>query len=125
MVAGLQLSAVVLGAPDAQKLAAFYEALLGWRRAADEPDWVILRQPAGGTALSFQTEDAYRRPVWPQDAGDQQMMLHLDLGTADVPVAVQAAIDAGAELADHQPQAAVTVLLDPAGHPFCIFALPH
>lgn len=33
--------------------------------------------------------------------------------------AVSAATRAGATVADHQPQANVRVLFDPAGHPFC------
>lgn len=28
----------------------------------------------------------------------------------------------GASVADHQPQAEVRVMLDPDGHPFCLFA---
>ena len=32
------------------------------------------------------------------------------------------ALKAGAVLAEHQPQQDVRVLLDPAGHPFCLFA---
>ena len=32
------------------------------------------------------------------------------------------AIAAGAILADVQPQEHVRVMLDPAGHPFCLFA---
>ena len=30
-------------------------------------------------------------------------------------------LDAGATLAAHQPQKAVRVMLDPDGHPFCLF----
>jgi catechol-2,3-dioxygenase len=55
------LSALVLDAPDAQQLAAFYERLLGWPREEDEPGWVTLRSPHGGPGLSFHSEPAYRR----------------------------------------------------------------
>ncbi|MCI0441488.1 MAG: VOC family protein, partial [Chloroflexi bacterium] len=50
----MRVSATVLDAPDARALASFYERLLGWTRVADEPNWVMLRPPSGGTGLSFQ-----------------------------------------------------------------------
>jgi hypothetical protein len=50
------------------------------------------------------------------------MMLHLDLEVADVAAAAEAAVALGARLAGHQPQENVRVLLDPDGHPFCLYA---
>jgi len=50
-----------------------------------------------------------------------QMMLHLDIAVEDLLAGVAWALHAGATLADHQPQDHVRVLLDPAGHPFCLF----
>ena len=117
----LTVSGVVLDSPDAGELAAFYRRLLGWAVAEDEPDWVRLRSPAGGAGLSFQTEPAYVRPVWPAGPGDPQMSVHLDIAVEDLAVAGQHAIAAGAALADYQPQDDVRVYLDPAGHPFCLF----
>ena len=35
--------------------------------------------------------------------------------------AVEHALASGARLAEYQPQARVRVMLDPAGHPFCLF----
>lgn len=115
------LWATVLDSPDARELAAFYRRLLGWPLATDEPDWVTLRAPGGGAGLSFQTERAYVRPVWPAGPGDPRMMSHLDIVVDDLPSAVAHAVDAGAVLADFQPQDDVRVCLDPAGHPFCLF----
>jgi len=65
----------------------------------------------------------YVRPEWPAGPGDQQMMLHLDIQVdgGDVPAAVAWAVECGATLAEHQPQDHTQVLLDPAGHPFCLF----
>ena len=117
----LDLSGIVLGAPDPQTLASFYEDLLGWPRIQDEPDWVKLGPPAGGPGLSFQTETTHVAPTWPQVPGTQQMQLHLDFKVADLDEAVSHAISCGATLADHQPEDDVRVLLDPAGHPFCVF----
>jgi catechol 2,3-dioxygenase-like lactoylglutathione lyase family enzyme len=117
----MRVSGVVLDAPDARELAAFYRRLLGWTVAMDEPDWMMLRAPDGGPGLSFQTERAYARPTWPAGPGDQQMMVHLDIEVDDLEVAGAHAVAAGATLADYQPQDDVRVYLDPAGHPFCLW----
>lgn len=120
----MTITGVVLGAPDARELAAFYERLLGWERKADEPGWVQLANPDGGVGLSFQTEEGYVRPVWPHGPGDQQMMAHLDIRVDDLESASAHAVACGAELAAFQPQADVRVHLDPAGHPFCLWTEP-
>jgi catechol 2,3-dioxygenase-like lactoylglutathione lyase family enzyme len=117
----MTLTAAVLGAPDARELAAFYQRLLGWSIGQDEPGWVTLHPPGGGTGLSFQTETEYVRPTWPAGPGDQQMMMHLDIEVDDLEAAGAHAVAAGATLADHQPQDDVRVYLDPAGHPFCLY----
>jgi catechol 2,3-dioxygenase-like lactoylglutathione lyase family enzyme len=117
----LSLATVVLDCPDAHVLADFYGRLLGWEAKWTEPDWVLLENPAGGTRLSFQSEAGYEPPVWPEQPGEQQKMLHLDIRCDDLEEAGAHAIAAGATLADHQPQEDVRVFLDPAGHPFCLF----
>ncbi|MDX6323465.1 MAG: hypothetical protein QOF52_3323 [Propionibacteriaceae bacterium] len=116
-----ELSGIVLDSPDASELAGFYQRLLGWERTQDEPDWVKLMPPEGTAGLSFQTETDYRRPAWPAAAGDQQMMIHLDIAVDDLEAAGDHAVSAGAQLAEFQPQDDVRVYLDPAGHPFCLF----
>jgi catechol 2,3-dioxygenase-like lactoylglutathione lyase family enzyme len=117
----MKLTATVLDAPDARELAGFYRRLLGWEVIEEEPDWVMLRPPGGGAGLSFQTERAYVRPVWPAGPGDPQMSMHLDIEVDDLDAAGAAAEAAGATQAPFQPQDDVRVWLDPAGHPFCLF----
>ena len=117
----MSLSTVVLDAPDARELADFYRRLLGWDVKVDEGDWVMLRRPDDGTSLSFQTEEFYVRPVWPGTAGEQLMMLHLDIEVDDLGEAGAHAVAEGAVLAESQPQDDVRVYLDPAGHPFCLW----
>lgn len=80
-----------------------------------------MRSPDGGTGLSFQSEPWYEPPVWPERDGLPEKMLHLDLWVDDLDVAVTHAVAVGATLAEFQPQEDVRVLLDPAGHPFCLF----
>jgi catechol 2,3-dioxygenase-like lactoylglutathione lyase family enzyme len=113
---------VVLDAPNARELGHFYQRLLGWQLFADREDWVVLAPSEGaGYNLSVQTEPNYVRPVWPSRPGQPLMMLHLDLEVDDLDHAVEHAVAAGAELAAQQPQETVRVMLDPAGHPFCLY----
>jgi catechol 2,3-dioxygenase-like lactoylglutathione lyase family enzyme len=117
-----KLSSIVLDAPDAHALAAFYRRLLGYETRTEEPDWVVIGPPGAGTCLSFQTEPEYVPPVWPTRApGDQQMMLHLDIEVDDLARETARALAEGARLAEYQPQDDVRVLYDPAGHPFCLW----
>lgn len=118
---------VVLGSPDPPALARFYRDLLGWEISSEEPTWVTMqmRDAEGrGTSgnLAFQLEEIYTRPVWPNAPGRQQMQFHLDVGVRDVDAAVEDARQLGAELAEFQPQDDVRVLLDPDGHPFCLYS---
>jgi hypothetical protein len=49
------------------------------------------------------------------------MQIHLDIEVSDLDEAVAWAVSQGAELAKFQPQTDVRVMLDPAGHPFCLW----
>jgi len=112
---------VVLEAPQAPALAHFYSDLLGWEIAKETPQWCTLGPSSGVAYLATQTASDYVRPSWPSMAGQQQMMLHLDFEVQDLDDAVAHAVELGAELGDHQPQSDVRVMLDPAGHPFCLY----
>jgi catechol 2,3-dioxygenase-like lactoylglutathione lyase family enzyme len=129
---------VNLDCSDAQEVARFYGGLLGWEPTAVEPDWVLMRDPQGGTGLSFQQTEGYERPTWPEEPGHQQKMLHLDLrviptgtddkggyseeeGQAALEDAVRLALSVGGTVAEPQSRADLRVVLDPAGHPLCLF----
>jgi catechol 2,3-dioxygenase-like lactoylglutathione lyase family enzyme len=111
----------VLDCADANALADFYARLLGWSVTLREPDWALMRSPGEGVGLAFQSEPSYQPPVWPEREGEQAKMLHLDIHVDDLDAAVAHACAAGATVAAYQPQERVRVLLDPAGHPFCLF----
>jgi len=49
------------------------------------------------------------------------MMIHLDFEESDLQSEATRAIDLGVTLPAYQPQEKVRVLLDPAGHPFCLY----
>ena len=107
-------------APDPAGLAAFYAELLGWRIGHEDPGTSILVAPQGSTYVVFQQATDYRRPVWPPEPGEQRPMMHFDFQVADLDAAVAEAVRLGATVADHQPHAHVRVMVDPAGHPFCL-----
>ena len=115
------LSTTVIDAPDANALAAFYRELLQWEVVNDEPGWVMIRPSDGGTGLSFQSEPLHARPVWPSTTDHPQMQMHLDVYVPDMMAGVERAIALGATLAECQPHEHVRVMLDPAGHQFCLF----
>ncbi|HEY8473424.1 MAG TPA: VOC family protein [Natronosporangium sp.] len=128
----LKVTSVTIHARDPRALAAFYRELLGWTQTADdgprpgeppEAGWAQLRPPAGevGPTLNFEWEATYVPPVWPSAPGEQQVMTHLDIHVEDLDAAVAWALERGARLADFQPQPDVRVMIDPAGHPFCLF----
>jgi predicted enzyme related to lactoylglutathione lyase len=107
-------------APDPAALARFYAALLDWPIGHEEPGTSILAAPGGSTFVVFQQATDYEAPVWPPAQGDQRPMMHLDFQVGDLDDAVAEAVALGATVAAHQPQPHVRVLLDPAGHPFCL-----
>ncbi|MER7420238.1 VOC family protein [Micromonospora peucetia] len=111
----------VLDAPDAVALARFYAELLGWKTTKEEPGWATIAPSDGVAYLGFQTAAGYLPPVWPPAEGRQQMMMHLDFEVTDLDAAVAHALDLGARAAGDQPQDDVRVMLDPAGHPFCLY----
>ena len=128
----LRVTSVTIAAPDPRALAEFYGRLLGWPVAISEParagfppedGWAQMGPPEGevGPTLNFEYEQGFVPPVWPSQPGEQQLQTHLDIAVAELAEAVSWAEDAGARQAEFQPQEQVTVMLDPAGHPFCLF----
>ena len=112
---------VVLEAPDAAALAGFYSSLLGWPIAKQELEGAAIQVPGTSSYLAFDSSPDYVAPVWPAADGRQRMMMHIDIAVDDLAAAVADAIELGASLADFQPQEDVRVLLDPVGHPFCLY----
>jgi catechol 2,3-dioxygenase-like lactoylglutathione lyase family enzyme len=115
---------VVLEAPDGPALARFYQRLLGWPIATEDPHGAAIQVPGTSSYLGFDTVDSaadYEPPVWPAEPGRQRQMMHLDIAVDDLAAAVGDALALGATLAGFQPQDNVRVMLDPAGHPFCLY----
>jgi catechol 2,3-dioxygenase-like lactoylglutathione lyase family enzyme len=112
---------VCLEAPDPHALADFYAAVLGWPVAQRDEHGAAIQVGDTDSFVSFQEAEHYVPPVWPAEPGKQLMMMHLDVAVDDLDEAVAAARELGATLAAYQPQDDVRVLLDPAGHPFCLY----
>ena len=106
--------------PDPGALARFYSELLGWPIGHEEPDTAILSAPGGSIFVVFQKQTEYQPPTWPPEPGDQRPMMHFDFQVGDLEEATREAVALGATLAGHQPHENVRVLIDPAGHPFCL-----
>jgi predicted enzyme related to lactoylglutathione lyase len=118
---------VTLDCFDAEELAAFYAGLLGWQiNARDGSGWVQVVDPHGGVGLNFQADDTYERPMWPELPGHQAKMMHFEVVVDDLDAAVQLVLQGGGTEAPHQPpdrdRSRIRIMLDPAGHPFCLFA---
>jgi predicted enzyme related to lactoylglutathione lyase len=112
-----RLEAVDLDCPNDVELRSFYEQLIGME-AEPLGDYFPSLRVADDFWMRFQQVDNYQAPTWPsQDRGQQ---FHLDFHVRDPEAGVRRAIELGATLAPNQPGEGWRVLLDPAGHPFCL-----
>lgn len=114
--------AVVLDSDHADELSVFYEKLLGWTRFPGEEFTVLANMTQNGFPawITFQQVDNYTPPVWPATAEQQQQMAHLDFHVRDVEAAVAYALSCGATMSETQCEDGWRVMIDPAGHPFCL-----
>jgi len=116
---------VTIDCHDADVVASFYAALLGWEVTDWSNGWVQLRNPEGGVGLNVQAEPNYLAPAWPERDGDPQKQLHLEILVTDIDTTAAVVLaNGGAEAAWQPPDRdrdRLRVMLDPAGHPFCLF----
>jgi hypothetical protein len=112
-----RLASIALDCSDPAALANFWVQLVGGEVAFTSDDFCAVKTDRGWLA-TVRVED-YRQPSWPDAAVPKQM--HLDLAVDDLDKAEAEAIGLGATLAATQPAPdRWRVLLDPAGHPFCL-----
>lgn len=103
---------------DPRVEAEFWSALLGWTVAHVQDEYAMVTGPDGVPALGFGQVADHQPPLWPDDGGRKQF--HVDLACADIAETEARALGLGATLADPQPGETWRVLIDPAGHPFCL-----
>ena len=107
-----RLVAVSLDCAEPESLASFYSALLGGRRLWTKSESAAVE--VAGVVLVAQRVAGYVPPEWPGSS-----IVHLDLTADDLDAAARHAVALGATWPE-QPDARWHVLLDPAGHPFCL-----
>jgi catechol 2,3-dioxygenase-like lactoylglutathione lyase family enzyme len=111
-----RLGAVSLDCSDADELAAFYRDLLELEVMFEGDAFVALK--GAGILMTMQKVDDHQPAGWPNGLPKQ---VHLELAVDDLDAAEAKALSLGAEKPEPQPNADVwRVLIDPAGHPFCI-----
>lgn len=115
-----RLAMVTIDCPDAEVSARFWADLLGGEVQHAERDYGMVS--AGGVTIGFGRSDDFTLPAWPDSGGRKQF--HFDLAVPDIDAAAARAVELGATQPAEQPaeQEGGTwrVLLDPAGHPFCL-----
>jgi hypothetical protein len=120
MTAVAKLGAVSLDTSDPAGLSTFYRELLDLEVFFENEDFVALK--GAGVLITMQRVDDHLPPDWP--GGSVPKQLHLELSVSDLDAAEQAALSIGATKPDVQPSPDHwRVLIDPAGHPFCITTL--
>ncbi|MGD8213694.1 VOC family protein [Aestuariimicrobium sp. Y1814] len=110
-----RLAMITLDAAEVAPLAAFWSAVLDWPIAFQDDNYAMLTGPSH--ALGIGVVPDYVAPSWPDDGHKQ---FHLDLAADEVEVAADRCVELGATRPDEQPGETWVVLLDPAGHPFCV-----
>lgn len=111
-----RLAMVTVDCPDASACAGFWSRVLGWPQTYADEHVAMLQGP--DLALGFGSDPAYRPPTWPDNGAKQ---FHFDLAVADLGAAEAQCVELGATVPADQPGGdRWRVLLDPAGHPFCL-----
>ncbi|MGG7099583.1 VOC family protein [Rhodococcus sp. 24CO] len=111
------LGSITLDCDNPETLAAFWRDLLDGEITYSSEKFVVVKIAQG--LLTMMRVSDHLEPSWPGSAVPKQ--LHLDLVVADLDAAEAEAVRLGARIASEQfaPEQC-RVLLDPAGHPFCL-----
>jgi hypothetical protein len=113
----IRLGAVSLDCADPAPLGAFWAALLGGEIVVERDDIVVVG--LDHLLLTAMRVQHHIPPTWPVGAVPKQC--HVDLAVDDLDEAERRAVELGAALVEPQPDPeSHRVLLDPAGHPFCV-----
>ncbi|GLZ80361.1 glyoxalase [Actinorhabdospora filicis] len=124
----MRVSDIVIDCPDPAALARFYSGLLSGPTTGgiageivrEEDDWVTV-DLGGGPRLAFQLAPGHVPPAWPDPSRPQQF--HLDLEVDDIDEARALAETLGARFVEEhvgERGYGFVVMIDPAGHPFCL-----
>ncbi len=113
----VRLGSIALDCTNPTALGTFWARLLGGEIAFSSEEFVAVKTDR--VWLAAVKVDNYCAPTWPGEDVPKQM--HLDLAVDDLAQGEVEAISLGAVRAEMQPAPdRYVVLLDPAGHPFCL-----
>ncbi len=116
-MAKMRLGAVSLDCADPRSLGTFWADLLGGEIAFSREEITVVK--LDGLLLTAMRVEDYVPPTWPTGSVPKQG--HIDLEVDDLDDAERRALSLGAVRAETQPEPeSHLVLLDPAGHPFCL-----
>ncbi|MGV8874145.1 MAG: VOC family protein [Rhodococcus sp. (in: high G+C Gram-positive bacteria)] len=111
----LDVAGISIDCSEPTELAHFYLALLGGELLWENTSSSGIRTRAGLNVVAQKVAN-YIPPTWPSAS-----IVHVDLDAgASLDDSVSYAVECGASKAAEQPDPRWRVLLDPAGHPFCI-----
>ena len=110
------LEMVTIDCLEPQVEAEFWAALLGGEVTYADENYGMVK--VGDRRLGFGHVNGFVAPVWPDPVGGKQF--HLALSVDDLEASATEALAKGATRPEHQPGDGWIVLLDPAGHPFCL-----
>jgi len=115
----LRIQCLCVDTADPARLAAFWQAALGWRRTFDQDDEVVLEPPEGSPEDGVAPDLLFLR-VPEEKAGKNR--LHLDLRPRDQAAEVTRLEGLGASHADigQGPDVSWVVMADPDGNEFCV-----
>lgn len=127
----MRLGSIVIDSNNTEELSDFYTRLLGWTKSVqvvEDEKWIIVaKADYSETPLVFQENPDYKKPTWPTDKEEQQMMIHMDFYVSmdEYESKIEHAIKCGAYVLESQFTDDWKVLADPSGHPFCIIPIPN
>lgn len=115
----MKLSAITLDCPDPLALAAFYQKATGLEpHPKSDAEFAGLTRE-DGLFIGFQRVDDYRAPSWPDQIVPQQLHICFKV-VEELDEAEAQLLELGAGKPERQNEDRYRVLIDPAGHPFCI-----
>jgi predicted enzyme related to lactoylglutathione lyase len=116
----LEIAAISIDSEDAERLSRFYTAALGAEHLGERDEWRFIK--LGQLLINFRTVEGFKRPTW--GTSEIPMQMHFEMYVNDIQRAKIKLEKLGATLPDYQPEGSgvpYIVMLDPSGHPFCIF----
>ena len=110
------LAMTTIDCTDPAAEARFWAAALGGEVAHAQDEYAMVT--LGEQRIGFGKVEGWTPPPWPNESGTKQF--HFDLAVEDLSRAEADLTELGATKPADQPSTDWVVLLDPAGHPFCL-----